>query len=149
LLLNGHIIDSRLVVCISGANGYIAAASPQQDNIRLPWQTCAAAPVRISAAQETRVDAGEDVLELAWVAAPVVLDLGEVDVEESVVGQVGRSTVDDSRGDVQCKIGIDLAVERRRSVPCSWVACLARESDGWDLGCLCGICCSANGTGEG
>jgi hypothetical protein len=86
LLLNGHIIDSRLVICVSRADGYIAAASPQQDDICLPWQTRAAAPVRITAAQETCVDAGEDVLELAWVAAPVVLDLGEVDVEESVVG---------------------------------------------------------------
>jgi hypothetical protein len=105
--------------------------------------------VCVAAAEKTSVDTSKNVLELARVAAPVSFNLGEVDVEVSVGWQIRRSTVDDGLGDVKCEISVDLAVERRGSVPPSRFTRLARESDGRNLRCRCSIRGSANRSGEG
>lgn len=86
LLLNRRIINSRLVIRIARADGNIAVLSPEQNNIRLPWQTRAATPICVLGTENTSVDACENVLELAGVAAPAILNLGEVDVKEGVFG---------------------------------------------------------------
>jgi hypothetical protein len=149
LLLNRRIIDRRLIVCISRADGNIAVLSSEQDDIRLPRQTRAAAPVRVLATEDTSIDARENVLELAGVAAPAVLNLGEVDIEEGIVGQVGLSTVNDGCGDVQCEVSVDFAVQRSGCVPCGWVASLAGKRNSRDLLSLRGVGSGSNGSGEG
>jgi hypothetical protein len=149
LSLNSRVVYSRLVVRISRADGDIAAATPQHDNVRLPWQARATAPVRVASTQKPRVDTSEDVLELAGVTALGLGDSGEVDVEERVHGKVRLATVDDGSGDIQGEISVDLAVERSRSVPGSWVSSLTREGNGWDLGRLRCIGSGADGSTEG
>lgn len=149
LSLNRSIVHSRLVVCIARANGNVAIASSDQDDIRLPRQARATAPFGITSAQETGVDASKDVLELAGVAALGLGYSGEVDVQEGVCWEVWLSRVDDSRGNVQSQVSIDLAVERSRCVPCSRISCHAREGDGRDLSRLCRECSGADCAGEG
>jgi hypothetical protein len=149
LSLNSRVVNSRLVVRISWANGNIAAATPQHDDVRLPWQARATAPVRVANTQKPRVDTGEDVPELVGVTALGLGDSGEVDVEERVRGKVRLATVDDGSGDVQGEISVDLAVERGRGVPGSWVSSLARECNSWDLGRFRCIDSGANGSTEG
>jgi hypothetical protein len=149
LSLNSRIVDSGLVVRISRANGDIAATTPQYDNVRLPWQARATAPVRVASAQKTRVDASKNVLKLTGIAALGLGDSRKVDVEERVRGKVRLATVDDGSGDVQSEISVDLAVERSRGVPGSWVSSLTREGNGWDLGRLRCIDSGANGSTEG
>jgi hypothetical protein len=132
LSLNSRVVNSRLVVRISWANGNIAAATP-----------------RVANTQKPRVDTGEDVPELVGVTALGLGDSGEVDVEERVRGKVRLATVDDGSGDVQGEISVDLAVERGRGVPGSWVSSLARECNSWDLGRFRCIDSGANGSTEG
>lgn len=86
---------------------------------------------------------------MAGVVTPIILDSREVDIEESVVGQIRCSAVDDSRGDVQREVGVDLAMQRCWYVPGSWVTSLAGESDGRDLRSLHSVRGSADSTGEG
>jgi len=149
LSLSCSIVHSRLVVCITRADGNVAVASSDQDNIRLPRQARATAPFGIASAQKTSVDASKDVLELARVAALGFGYSGKVDVQEGVCREVWLSRVDDSRGNIQSQVSIDLAVERSRRVPCSRISCYAREGDGWDLSRLCRECSGADCAGEG
>jgi len=50
LSLNRSIIHSRLVVCIARADGNVAIASSDQDDIGLPRQARATAPLGIASA---------------------------------------------------------------------------------------------------
>jgi hypothetical protein len=148
LSLDSRIVHSRLVIRISWANRNIAVAAPQHNDIGLPWQARATAPARVASAQQSSVDASEDVLELAGVVA---LGLGysrEVDVKERVRWKVRLATVDNGGGDIKSEISVDLAVERSRSVPGSWVSSLTGESDGWDLSCLCCVRSCPYGSAE-
>ena len=149
LHLNSRIIDSRLVVCVTRANGNIAVTTLEQDDIRLPWQTRATAPVCILGTEETNIDASKNVFELAGIAAFGLGCSGEIDVEPGVRGEVRRSTVDNGRGDVESKIGVDLAVERRRLIKSSGVSSDTGEGNGWDLGRLCCKSSRANSSREG
>ena len=149
LCLDRRIIHSRLVIRITRANGNIAVAALEQDDIRLPWQTRAAAPVCILGTEETNVDASKDVLELAGVTAFRLRYRGEVDVEPGVRREIWRSTVDDSCSDVESKISVDLAVERSRLIESSRVSSPTGESDSWDLSRLCCISSCADCSREG
>lgn len=149
LLLNGHVIRSCLVVRISWADSHVTVSAPQQDHIRFPWQACATTPIRVSCGEKTGVDACQDVLELGGVAAPVVFNLGKVDIEESVIWQIWFATVNNGRSDIERKIGIHLAVEGCRCVPSGWITSLARERDSWNFRRLCCVCSSAYSSRKG
>jgi hypothetical protein len=94
------------------------------------------------------VNASKNELELADFVALGARYSREVDVEEGVRRQVGLSGGDDSVGDVQSEIGVDLAVQRGRLVPCSWAARDTRESKSGDLRLLGGVNGGSNGSGE-
>lgn len=125
LSLDSGIIHSRLVVCITRANGNIAVPAPEQDDISLPGQARATAPFCIAGAKDASVDASKDELELAGVAASGVGNFGKVDVQECVCGQVRLATFDDGASYVKSEVGVDFAVERRGGVPSSRLATLA------------------------
>ena len=94
------------------------------------------------------MNASEDELELVDVVALGARHGREVDVEEGVIRQVRLSGRDDGVGHVQGEVGVDLAVQRSRLVPCGWVAGDARESEGRDLRLLGGVNGGSNGSGE-
>jgi hypothetical protein len=100
-------------------------------------------------AEDTDVDAREDVLELVRVVALCRRNSGEVDVQESVSREVGRTRVDDGRRDVERQVGVHLAVQRRGNIPRSGVARLAREGNRRDLGRLRRVGGRADGAAEG
>lgn len=94
------------------------------------------------------MNTSENELELVDVVALGARYSREVDVEEGVIRQVRLPGRDDGVGDVQSEIGVDLAVQRGRLVPCSWAARDARESKSGDLRLLGGVNGGSNGSGE-
>lgn len=103
--------------------------------------------LNIRGAQDPRVDPAENKLEVRSGVA-LVGDLGEVDVEPDVLGQVRGSGGDDLAGDGGGQLGVHLAaVGGGHSVPGNSVLGRARECDGRDAS-VGSVASSANGAGE-
>ena len=143
--------SSSLIIRVTRRDGDIAVATPNDSNIRLPWQPrSGAANSDIgSTADKTAVDASENELELVDIVALGARDRGEVDVEPGVAREVWLSGLDDGRCNVEGKVGVDLAVQRSGLVPCSRITARAGECDCRDLYGLCSVDSCADGAGEG
>jgi hypothetical protein len=138
-----------LVVGISRADRHQAVVALEECDLCLHGQTRASTPVCVLLAENAKVDACKDVFELVRVVALCRRNIREVDVEEGIRREVGRAGVDYGGRDVERQVGVHLAVQRRRSVPRSRVAGLAREGNRRDFGRLHRVHGSADSSTEG
>lgn len=118
-------------------------------DVKLGRQTSLAAVVHIGSRNDTWVDAGEDPLELGRVLT-LGGDLGEVDVEEGILGQIWLSGGDDRVGEVGSELGVDETADRLGAgVPGDVALVNAREGDAGDALGMGGVADGADGAGEG
>lgn len=142
-----RIVHSRLVSGITNADRDVA--SILKNNLRLGRQAVITTPLSIGLGKDTRVDAAQHPLELGCVGA-LSLNLGEVDVEEDILGEVGLSRVDDLLNQLGGQLSVHKAASGHRArVESSVARRSSREGDRRDASIVSCIASSADSTREG
>lgn len=119
--------------------------------MKLGRQPIVTAPFDIPGRKGARVNAAKHPLELRQVIALALLHIGEVDIQEDVVGQVGLSGGNNLVGQVGSQLAVDGAnLGHGTGIPGEGAFVGASgEGNGGNLGVVGGVACCADGAGEG